>query len=259
MNLATMQVRFRDWLVTGSDDDAAAFGATAIAGLHVYQNNYRAQLMGCLEVSYPLLRQFIGDEAFRVAAITHIDAHAPRGWTLDHYGAEFAQTLQALHPANPDLDEIAWIEWMLGEAFVAADAMPIAPDALANVDWDNARLVRSPSLRVRRATTNADDVWTGLHEGHEGMESEMLAEPAGLVVWRRDNVSRLRRADDIETTALLTLATDAAFSTLCDTLVERLGEETGIQRAGQLLGDWLASGIVVAVENEGLEQRAELA
>ncbi len=39
---------------TGGDSQAAARGRA------VYLNNYRAQLIGCLEESYPLLRAFIG-------------------------------------------------------------------------------------------------------------------------------------------------------------------------------------------------------
>jgi hypothetical protein len=246
MNLATLQARFREWLVAGDEGDAAVFGAGAAPGLNVYQNNYRVQLMGCLEVSYPLLRRFIGDEAFRAAAITHIDRHPPRGWTLDHYGANFADTLRALYPQNPDLDELAWIEWMLGEAFVASDAAPMAPEALAAVDWDRAHLLLSPSLRIRQATTNADDVWIALRDG-EVADSEMLAAPEGLVIWRRDNVSRLRRADRVEAIALHAVQAGPDFGALCETLVGLLGEEAGIQRAGRLLSSWLATGIVVGV------------
>lgn len=248
MNLAMLQAHFREWLVTGDEVGAAVFGAGAAPGLNVYQNNYRVQLMGCLEVSYPLLRRFIGDEAFREAAITHIDRHPPRGWTLDHYGANFADTLRALYPQNPDLDELAWIEWMLGEAFVASDTAPMAPEALAAVDWDHAHLLLSPSLRIRQATTNADDVWIALRDG-EVAESEMLAAPEGLVIWRRDNVSRLRRADAIETRALHGLFADNAFSSVCELLMDQYGEEAGIQRAGRWLADWLASGVIAGVES----------
>jgi hypothetical protein len=247
MNLATLQARFREWLVTGDEADAAAFGAGAAPGLNVYQNNYRVQLMGCLEVSYPLLRRFIGEEAFRVAAITHIEQNPPRGWTLDHYGADFAATLRTLYPHNPDLDELAWIEWMLGEAFVAKDVAVLSQDMLGGVDWEAATLVLSPSLRIRRAATNADDVWAALRDGQEDIESEMLSSRAGFAIWRQDNISRLRRMDDIETSALFGLGSDPAFGALCDSLVERLGEAEGIQRAGQLLAAWLASGIVVGI------------
>ncbi|UPG94208.1 DNA-binding domain-containing protein [Luteibacter aegosomatissinici] len=247
MNLATLQARFRNWLVTGDTAEAAAFGARAAPGLNVYQNNYRVQLMGCLEVSYPLLRRFMGDEAFRAAAITHIDQRPPRGWTLDHYGADFADTLRALYPRNPDLDELAWIEWMLGEAFVAGDAAIIDPQHLAHVDWEAAHLVIAPSLRLRHARTNADDVWMALRDDRNDIESEMLADEQGLIVWRRDHVARLRRADAVETTALVSLGHDSTFTGLCDTLVERLGEEAGIQRAGELLAGWLAAGIVTGV------------
>ncbi|MGN6478711.1 HvfC/BufC family peptide modification chaperone [Luteibacter sp.] len=247
MKLAALQDQFRQWLVTGDEAGTEAFGASARPGLQVYQNNYRVQLMGCLEVSYPLLRRFIGEDAFREAAITHIDARPPRGWTLDHYGADFGETLRALHPRNPDLEELAWIEWMLGEAFVAADTLPATPEALASVDWDHANLVLSPSVRVRRAVTNADDVWMALRDGEAAVESEWLAAPEGLLVWRRDHMARLRRTDAVESAALVALGKDPGFGSLCETLVGLLGEEAGVQRAGQLLADWLSAGVVVGI------------
>lgn len=247
MTLADLQQDFRAWLVTGSDESARRFGCEASAGLAVYQNNYRASLVGCLEASYPLVASFVGGEAFREAAISHIDAHPPHAWTLDAYGDDFAATLARLLPRNPDVHELAWIEWSLGAAFVAPDATPIDTAALVDMDWDEARLTLSPTLRERGASTNAHAIWSALQDDADVPEAEMLDAPAGLVVWRNGFTCRVKQVDAIERAALLAIRDDGRFAALCDLLVDRLGEDQGIARAGALLAEWLHTGIVVAV------------
>ena len=245
MNLATMQRDFREWLTASSGEATRRqLGTRAAAGLGVYQNNYRAQLVGCLQLSFPQLRARLGHETFLDTAIAHIDRHPPHAWTLDAYGIDFEETLRARFPHSPDIHELAWIEWSLSESFVAADADRMSSDELQAVDWDMARICLHPGLRQRTATTNAEAIWSALQDGMEPPESEMLQAAGGLLVWRREFTSRLRLIDAVEHEALLSLRDDDRFTTLCDALVDRLGEEAGIAMAGKLLAEWLAAGIV---------------
>jgi hypothetical protein len=55
MNLAELQRDFQAWLVNSAGDAAERLNGTR-ARLAVYQNNYRAQLIGSLEQSCPQLR-----------------------------------------------------------------------------------------------------------------------------------------------------------------------------------------------------------
>ena len=246
MNLARLQHTFQAWLVGASDESAQLLGNNA-AGLAVYQNNYRAQLVGCLEGAFPNLRRWLGDEAFLRASITHIDHHPPHAWTLDTYPEGFYQTLNELFPHNPDVHELAWIEWSLSEAFVSADAVPVRMEALASVDWDTARLQLTPSLRSHVLTTNAEAIWSALWQQSPLPEAQMLAEAGGLLVWRRQFTSRLRQVDALERQALLHVQAEGSFAGLCEFLVERLGEEEGIGRAGELLAGWIGSELIVRI------------
>ena len=249
MTLAAWQQDFRSWLTDASEEAARRVGADASRGLSVYQNNYRGQLIECLEHSFPQVRTLLGEDAFLHAAVTHINHHPPHAWTLDAYAYGFGDTLSVLFPHNPDIHELAWIENALAEAFVAHDAQPLPLDALASVDWDAARLRFAPSLRHRPATTNADSIWSALSANTEAPESEMLDEPGGLIVWRRQFVSCLKRVDAVEYEALLHLQENASFATLCDLLVERLGDADGVAKAGALLAGWLGSELIVGVES----------
>jgi hypothetical protein len=239
MNLAEMQRDFRSWLVTASGDAASRLLGSTPAGLSVYQNNYRTQLVGCLEVSYPQVRTWIGEEAFLAAAIAHIDGHPPHAWTLDAYGDDFDQTLASLYPDSPDVHELARIELALAHAFVAPDGEVLTPDALTQLDWDAAQLRLASSLVMEPITTNAADIWSALQRGDTAPESEMLAEPAGVIVWRRDFTVYLDAVDALEYAALRQLQQDGSFAALCAMLVDRLGEEDGIAKAGSFLARWI--------------------
>ena len=247
MNLAAWQRDFQHWLVTGSEGVAGRLGEGVTAGLAVYQNNYRAQLVGCLEQAYPQLRRWIGDEVFLTAAVHHVDHHPPHAWTLDAYPQGFHTSLMALFPNNPDLQELAWIESALNDAFVAADAEPLSLDALATVDWESAHLQLSPSLRSHGLTTNAESIWAALCDDLPPPEGEMLAKPGGVIVWRRQFTSRLRALEPLEYQALAHLQANGSFAALCELLVEHLGETDGVARAGTLLAGWLASELIVGV------------
>ncbi len=249
MTLAELQQDFRRWL-TQAEDSALRPRLISSRGLSAYQNNYRTQLVRVLQSSYPKLLARLGDEAFLEAAIHHIDHHPPSSWTLDAYGADLAATLESLYPSHPDLPELAWLEWTLSEVFVAPDANDLTPDALASIDWDAARLRLSPSLRLRPLTTNALAIWLALEEGNAVPEAEMLDRPMGAIVWRQGFRPRLREADEVELAAVRSLRDDDRFATLCDALVEHLGEPAGIARAGELLADWIGAGIVIGVEQD---------
>jgi hypothetical protein len=248
MTLADLQRDFRTWITTASPDAAQRMGVSTVAGLSVYQNNFRAQLVGCLEESFPQLRTWLGEEAFLRTAITHINGHPPHAWTLDAYADDFDETLRVLFPDNPDIHELAWIESALSEAFVARDAEPLSPEVLSGVDWDSAHIRLTPSFASRVATTNAEQIWSAMREQVPPPESEMLAEPCGLIVWRRSYTTWLKQVDMLEFTALHLLRDDGSFANLCDMLVDRLGDENGVARAGTLLAGWLSSELVVGVE-----------
>ncbi len=256
MTLAELQHDFQSFLVSACSGAARRLGihsgscpdCGASPGLAVYQNNYRAQLVGCLEQSFPQVRGWIGADAFLAAAIDHIDHHPPHSWTLDAYPADFHQTLDAHFLDHPDVRELAWIEQALALAFVAPDAAPLALDGLAAVDWDSARLRLAPSLASHAATTNAEQIWSALWRQEAAPDSAMLEQPGGLLVWRRGYQSCLKQVDALEYQALLQLRHDGSFAALCDWLVARIGDEPGVARAGALLAGWIGGELITGVE-----------
>lgn len=248
MTLMDVQRDFRRWLTAADDASALRLSGGARAGLNVYQNNYRAQLVMCVEEAFPNVRRWTGDDIFHDAVLEHVTLHPPHAWTLDAYPGAFIETLAALFPRNPDLEELAWIEWSLSQTFVAADAEPVRAQALAAVDWDTAHLSLTPTLKTRMMTTNAESLWSALWEQHPVPESEMLRAPAGLLIWRRGFTARLKAVDALELQALWQLEAHGHFGTLCEWLVQRLGESKGVAAAGEMLANWLGGELITAIK-----------
>jgi hypothetical protein len=249
MTLHAMQTSLRDWL-TG--EEAPALRAPrAEAGLSVYLNNYRAQLMACLNESYPTLHAWLGDDAFSAAAAQHIDRSPPFNWTLDAYGlgfplpcAAFTRTIQR---------SVIWPRWNAHwRAFIAADSPPIDPASLVDIDWDRARLGFIPALTLLPASSNAGAIWSAIAQGEMPPPAQALPQPSAILVWRADFTPAFRTLESTEARALEALREGHDFGSLCATLVARHGEVAGPQIAGSFLVQWLSDGIVTQISDQTL-------
>lgn len=251
MSLLAFQRDMRAWLICEDEAAAGRIGPDAAPGLRVHQNNYRAQLVACLETGFERTRAWIGDEAFLAAAAFHIDRMPPGGWTLDAYGHDFPSSLVLLYPADPEIGELAWIDLALDEAFVGPDASAITAADLADVDWDRAVLRMVPTIDVGDLATNADSIWSALAAGEEPPAPRRRDAPDAILVWRQGLVPRFRTIDSDEQAALIRARAGLPFAALCMTAVEALGEQAGIAQAGEWLGRWVSDGLICAIAEDG--------
>lgn len=250
MSLLATQRSFRAALIGDLDDVAVHFGDEAAAtGLAVYHNAYRVQLVDCLRETFERLDAWLGSEAFALAALAHIAEHPPHGWTLGVYGDRFDATLARLYPEDPEVAELAWLEWTLSTAFAGTDAAPLSAASLPTIDWDNARLDFVPTLQIGEATTNVGAIWSALSAGEMPPTAERLPAPAALLVWRQGYTPSFRTIDEDERQALALMLSGSTFGELCLAQVERWGADEGVSRAGKHLGQWLHDGLVTGVRD----------
>lgn len=248
MILAELQAGLRSWLQVGAADlPPPGFDLAALPGLRVYKNNYRTQLLDCLELSFPCTLAWIGEEAFGAAAEDHVHAVAPSSWTIDAYAAGFPATLAQIYNHDDEVAELAWLEWALGECFVGRDQSPVSPGDLADINWDRASLRLQSSMLVRDARTNAGAICSALTTG--GLPPPAAGVPPGssYLVWRSGFEARFRTIAEAEARAVRAVLEGTTFADVCAHLVAREGEEQGTKMAGELLGGWLAEGLVVEV------------
>ena len=181
--LATPEARVPDGVV-------APDGSTSARRFAVYRNNTAATLIEALGDNFPLCRALVGERFFDAMAEVHMRAHPPRSPILFRYGDTFADFAAGFAPAAsvPYLADLARLEWAWLQSHHAADATPLAADALAALDPQAlaaVRVVLHPALAVLRsafpvvsiaARLRADDDLAGLDMGRG--EDALLTRPA---------------------------------------------------------------------------------
>src|SRR5271168_673386 len=138
MRILQIQRALSAYLVDEPTDVMQYVGGDAVPGLAVYHHAYRAQLVECLRDTFERVWAWLGDDAFDTAARRYIGARPPRSWTLSDYGVDFAEKLSELYDNDPEVAELAALDWNLRRAFDGYDAAPLDPADLADVDWDRA-------------------------------------------------------------------------------------------------------------------------
>lgn len=248
MRLIDLQRDFMRWLASEDEGVAARLPLVDQRGLGVYINNYHGALMACLAESFPQTMLWLGEDAFNAAAARHIDRVPPSSWTLDDYARGFPESLAEDYPYDHEVGELARIELILSDLFIAADAPALSPAEMPGIDWDRAVLRLVPAFELFSLHSNAPEIWMALAE--EETPPATIMEPAGrfVIAWRQDWMCRFRVIDDTEAHALGMLRGEGiGFATLCGAMIEGFGEVEGVSRAGTYLGQWVAAGLLRAL------------
>ncbi|MEQ8265031.1 DNA-binding domain-containing protein [Pseudohaliea sp.] len=225
----------------------------------IYRNAYRARLVDALRETYPRTARWVGDEAFRRAAAHHLIASPPNSWTLDEAGRGFADTLAALFRKDPEVTELAWLEWAMHECFVSADATPLdaagfaaATAQYSESDWARLRLHFLPGTQCTALEHRIHALWPLLAEDspdEAARDGDYRSEqPIACIVWRQALKPVFLPVSAAEGNTLSLLLTGASYGEACAALVHRLGEDAAVAEAGTMLGRWLHEGMIRAVD-----------
>ncbi len=231
----TLQQLQRDFLTEVSADDDVPASST---GMAAYRNAYRGRLIDALESSFERTRRWVGDEAFAAVAAHYVLTHPPTGWTLDEFGANFPETLAELFADDPEVAELAWLEWHMQQAFTAPDRAELTAAALAEAelgesDWAELRFGMAAGFATRPVRSDLAPLWRNL--SNDGQPSPNLAPLLAqrLVVWRQALKPRFRLLDEAEFSVLHPLILGETFGCAAEAVADH-------PEAAGLLGTWLA-------------------
>jgi hypothetical protein len=160
---------------------------------NVHRNNVVTSLVSALADGFPVTRQLVGEAFFNAMAQCYVVAQPPVSPLLGEHADGFAAFIAAFAPAAglPYRADVARLERARVRAFHAADAEPLAPDAIAARLADPAALARAgvelhPSVELLQSDHAVVSLWAA-HQGHGAIEQVNPFVPEAALVLREDD------------------------------------------------------------------------
>lgn len=253
MNLLTLQTSFQQHLL----DDKLAIAQAVRAGgigasrrLAIYHRAYRMRLVDTLRDSYGHTLIYLGDSAFNEAALCHVEDHPSRHASLRWYGESFPLTLATCFGQQPEVAELAALDWALRHAFDGPDAAPLTLADLAALPpeaWGTIGFGLHPTYARLRLQHNTLAVWQALDRDEAPPAAAPLAVPGDLLIWRRGHQPHFRSLQALEATALDRLHAGWSFAHTCDDLATHHGDQDMAALTGSLLRRWVDEELLCTV------------
>lgn len=253
--LVELQARLQDYVLgDGSDLEGALSVVTGKRRLNIYHNAYRSRMHEVLQSAFERTWAYLGDEAFDAISTRYIEAHPSHSPNLRDYGGDFPRFLHQALPADPEVAELATMDWRLHSAFDAPNADTLTTEQLAGVNetqWESLGFVFHPSVSLALFEWNVVDIWHALEQGESPPSAQRLQgldAPIGHLFWRSAQRSYFRSLGEGEYAALKGLLNGLSFARVCEELAHNY-PNTGIENSiGTWLARWLADELLSSIE-----------
>jgi len=106
--------------------------------LAIYQRHYHEGLSRHLLGRFPTVEWLLGSDRMRALVDAFIRVSPPKAPCMAEYGVDFTNFIAWDHATHnlPYLEDVAWLDWHLGDAAVAVDQRPIEIGVLQAVPPD---------------------------------------------------------------------------------------------------------------------------
>ena len=244
--LATVQRQVAD-RVLAEPLAVASQDFVATGRLPIYHHAYRARLAEVLTDTYGKTCLYMGSDTFDAHARAYAVDQPPHTRSLNRYGEGLVDALRQQYPDNPELHELAQLDWDLRTRFDGADVPVLDLDsAQASGDWTTRTDMLHPSALLRTVTTNVVSLWNAIHTDDEVPEAVLLPAPAALLVWRKGFQPHFRTLDATEAALVRHLHIGLSVHDACTALLEQGLWEGDAAALSQWLAQLLAEGLVRA-------------
>lgn len=254
ISLAERQAEMMDCLLDEERSVPADWTSSQAAGLEIYRNNYRTSLVEALRSTFERTERLVGEASFARAAAHHLITAPPSSWTLDLAGRGFPETCADLFAHDPEVAELAWLEWAMHTSFVAANSSALnmkdfaqAAADFTDIDWERMVFQFVPGIDVRTVRHDLKALWSSL-EAREGQAEIVLLEKASTaIVWREGERPVFLLVPEVEGDALSAMLAGATYGDACQKMVSAIGQDRAVETAGAMLGRWLGEGLVAGL------------
>lgn len=235
------------------------WGDRQSAGMDVYRGNYRSSVIEALKSTYEKTERWVGEAAYQRAAAHHVITNPPSGWTLDDAGAGFDHTCAELFKNDPEVAELAWLEWAMLQAFTAKNVRPLDAEGFAaqstgfgETEWAQLRITFLPGAVAREVHHDLRSIWNALNEEDFDRPQAGYDAPHSVLVWREVERSTFMMGGAEEARAFHAAQSGMGYGEVCMLLAGKDPDEEkahdAAMRAGAMLGRWLNEGLIASIE-----------
>jgi uncharacterized protein (UPF0276 family) len=217
--------------------------------LGIYHHAYRARLAEVLADSFAKTNLYMGSDTFETEATDFAVSHPPTSRSLSRYGANFPAYLAKRYPDNPELSELAQLDWDLRTRFDGADSAALSLAAAQTLSHGSAPQWLAwgkplhPSLLVRNISTNVTKIWRAIDTDEEAPEVEYFSEAKTMAVWRKELQPHFQTLEPDEARFLRSLLDGNSIDNATNTWTEA-GALNDPQKLGAWLQNWLTQGML---------------
>ena len=190
--------------------------------LEVYRNNTYSNFTEALRAVYPVIERLVGAEFFAHAARRYVHDTPSLSGDLHRFGATFPEFLAA-HPACRELvylPDTARLEWLMHEAFHAADHAPLDLTRLAAVPpdhYDALRFCLHPTCSLLASAYPIHRIWqVNQADSNETATVDLAEGGVRLLIARTAASVELELVSAAEFAALDALAYEATLGAAFD-------------------------------------------
>lgn len=153
----------------------------------VYRNNIAVSLTEAMHSAFPVIAKLLGKANMDGLSGLYLRAHPPSSPLMMFYGAEFPAFLEGMSQLSHlgYLGDVARLELALRHSYHAADAAPIAPEALATLSETEllaTKVTLAPAVQLLRSHWPVQAIWhfntvAGASQPQPGAQDVLITRP----------------------------------------------------------------------------------
>ncbi len=253
-SLKIIQEQMLAWLQHHDERIKSHVGGTAKVPLEtrldIYANAYRLRLIEALQDSFPALHTLLGDEAMFQLGNAYIDAWPSQHFSIRYFGHQLSCFVAETKPYNeqPVLQEMANFEWLLRNAFDAANANPLQIEHLQNIaadNWPTLKFIFHPSLQRINLHFNTPQLWQAIDDQQPPIAIERNVNPISWCIWRKELRTLYRSLPVDEAWCIDALMHEQTFAQICSGVCEWVDEQHAAQRVAMFIQNWSNEGLII--------------
>lgn len=252
MNLLEMQSDFQQTLLDPSCPEPAwarqhIVGLPARDRVLIYHNAYRARLVDVLRDTFEHTAVYLGDDWFNQQAHRYVEQVQSTHANIGLYGQRFANYLANEYPNDPDIAELATMDWTLRRTFDGPDSAVMTTADLQEIGHEGgeaARLVPVPNMQLIRQQYNTLAIWQAIDNDEHPPAARQLPEAMDILCWRKGHAPHYRSIAAFEALALNEIAAGNTLEAVGTALQAAFPDADVSGQFGSLLCRWLDEQLV---------------